>query len=214
MIPQSGIAGMDEAGRGALAGPVVAAACIIPSPLFRRRSSSPRWSPFRRARENDCLVADSKLLTPKERDIAFEWITSHCLFGIGIVSHADIDARGILWATQTAMQRALVQVRRLQEPASLLVDGRDRFRFSIPHTSIIRGDQTEPTIAAASIIAKVTRDRLMIRSDPVFPGFGFAIHKGYGTEEHLSRIRDVGPCPIHRRYFLRSLLCEQQALSL
>jgi ribonuclease HII len=199
------IAGIDEAGRGALAGPVVAAACILPFPLFKRRASRVCWSPFRRKRSLDCIIADSKQMTPSERDVAYAWIVTHCTFGVGIVSHDVIDREGILAANERAMQRALHTLRRAAQPTFLLVDGCDHFWFDLPHASVIRGDESEPCIAAASILAKVTRDRLMMRAGRVF-GYGFEGHKGYGSEEHIDTIRRKGPCAIHRKTFLRNVL--------
>lgn len=196
---------MDEAGRGALAGPVVAAACILPFQLFRRRSS-PGWSPYPRKKTVDCIIADSKQLTPQARDIAWEWIVQHCAFGIGIVPHMIIESRGIRFATYYAMRRAVHNLFKVQTPHLLRVDGKDHFRFLIPSEEIIRGDATDTAIAAASILAKVTRDRIMIRSSPIFPYFGFDRHKGYGTEEHIKMIRRFGMCPIHRRNFLSRIV--------
>ncbi len=217
------LAGVDEVGRGAVAGPVVAGACVLTAPLFRRRHSFPRWSPFKkslvtlaaphRATRDDIVIADSKLLTPEERERAYVWITAHCFFGIGIVSESVIDERGILFATNAAMLLAIEDLRAKTEIHELLVDGRDTFRFPLPHRSIIRGDQTEPAIAAGSIVAKVTRDRMMRDCDKKFPLYGFAQHKGYGTLEHLSLITQHGTCLLHRKSFLRAHL-ENQCLPL
>jgi ribonuclease HII len=148
------------------------------------------------------LIKDSKMLTPAEREEAYAWIEVHCTFGIGIVPASVIDSDGILTATERAMQLAVKDIERHVKPEFLLVDGRDKFWFDYPHTSIIRGDQTEPCISAASIVAKVTRDRLMIDLDKKFPQFGFASHKGYGTLEHQEAIRVHGPSPLHRRTYL------------
>ncbi|MDD5041296.1 MAG: ribonuclease HII [Candidatus Peribacteraceae bacterium] len=183
------IAGIDEAGRGALAGPVVAGACILPNqtPL----------PPF---------IRDSKKLTPDMRDEAFAWITTHCAFGTGIVEAAFIDRYGILPATEKAMQEAVGMLAKILCPTYLLVDGRDKFWFDYPHTAIIDGDNLEPCISAASIMAKVTRDRLMVKQEAHFPGYGFAAHKGYGTAAHFAALRSSGPSAIHRRSFLGSAL--------
>lgn len=199
------IAGIDEAGRGPLAGPVVAAACVLPVPLFVRAEH--RWSPFPRPRKHDCVVADSKSLTSDEREDAYAWIVRHCPFGIGMVDGADIDRIGILSATERAMQDALAELARRMQPTYLLVDGRDKFWFDYPHSSIIDGDLKEPVIAAASIIAKVTRDRLMVEADRAFPSYGFARHKGYGTEEHMEAIRRFGLTPLHRKTFAKGISC-------
>ena len=182
------IAGIDEAGRGALAGPVVAGACILPAdtPLPR-------------------FIRDSKQLTPEIREEAFAWIAAHCTYGAGIVDATFIDRYGILPATEKAMQEAVAVVARTCRPTYLLVDGRDKFWFDYPHTAIIDGDNIEPCIAAASIVAKVTRDRLMVDLDRTFPGYGLAVHKGYGVPEHFAAIGKIGRCTIHRQSFLRKI---------
>lgn len=200
------IAGIDEAGRGPLAGPVVAVACVLPHPLFRRRGPRVRWSPHRRKSPRDCFIADSKSLTSSERERAFAWITAHCFYGVGIVAHDAIETLGIRPATHQAMMRALANLRQRIEPTLLRIDGCDRFPFDLPHRYIIRGDASDPAIAAASIIAKVTRDHIMIRSGKLFPLYGFEAHKGYGSREHIAMIRRFGPCVIHRRTFLTRIL--------
>ncbi|OIO53622.1 ribonuclease HII [Candidatus Peregrinibacteria bacterium CG1_02_54_53] len=186
--PQAVIAGIDEAGRGALAGPVVAGACILPAGI-----PPPRF------------IRDSKQLTPAIREQAFAWIAAHCAFGYGIVQATFIDSNGILPATERAMQEAVVMLTTKKHPTYLLVDGRDTFWFDYPHSAIINGDALEPCIAAASIVAKVTRDRLMIELDSTFPMFGFAVHKGYGTPQHIAAITTTGPSPVHRQTFLSSI---------
>lgn len=186
--PKAVIAGIDEAGRGALAGPVVAGACILleATPL----------PPF---------IRDSKQMTPEMREEAFMWIAAHCVYGAGIVEAAFIDAYGILAATERAMQRAIAALAQTIQPTYLLVDGRDKFWFDYPHSAIINGDALEPCISAASIVAKVTRDRLILQLDGTFPQYGFAAHKGYGTPEHFAAITAHGPCLLHRRTFLSSI---------
>jgi ribonuclease HII len=184
------IAGIDEAGRGSLAGPVVAAACVL---------RVQRVPPF---------IRDSKQLTPDQREEAFAWIAAHSAYGIGIVEAREIDASGILAATEKAMQKAVAELADLVIPTYLLVDGRDKFWFDQPHSSIIRGDETEPCISAASIIAKVTRDRLMIEYHGKFPHYGFDVHKGYGVPLHFAAIRSHGPCQLHRTTFLKSVLSQ------
>ncbi len=179
------IVGLDEAGRGALAGPVVAGACVLEDVLQRHS-----------------LIRDSKQLTPAQREEAFAFITGHCTYGVGIVSHDVIDAEGILAATERAMKEALAGVERSVTPTYLLQDGRDCFFFPYPKSGVIRGDQTELSISAASILAKVTRDRMMCVYALEFSGYGFEVHKGYGTEAHFEAIRAHGACPIHRRTFL------------
>ncbi len=200
------IVGIDEAGRGPLAGPVVAGACHIPLPLYNRRRSYGAWSPNKRAISNDLIIGDSKALTADQRERAYAWITEHCFWGYGIVSAEAIDRIGILEATNEAMRQALTMLAEKITPTYLLVDGRDAFWFDYPHTSIIRGDDLEPAIAAGSIIAKVTRDRLMVEAASEFPVYGFEGHKGYGSSNHIAAIKEHGPCAIHRRSFLRNIL--------
>lgn len=183
---------------------------MITTPLFRRRRSFPCWSPFKKKSEGDVLIADSKLLKPGEREISSAWISANCTFGVGVVSAFVIDKRGILYATNQAMLLALEDLRPKAYIDALLIDGRDRFRFPLPHQSIIRGDQTEPAIACASIVAKVFRDRMMCEYAKEFPLFGFEHHKGYGAPLHLALIKEHGPCAIHRKSFLRALLENQE----
>ncbi len=187
---QSVLVGIDEAGRGALAGPVVACACALP----------------KRKRPKDIRIDDSKRMTADQREASFQWISKHCVYGVGVVSAAQVDSIGILACTEIAMQQAVAQVAATAGKLYLLVDGRDAFWFDHPHSSVVRGDQSEPCIAAASIVAKVTRDRLMTDMDAAAPGYGFADHKGYGTSEHYAAIRKHGCCPEHRRTFLTEFL--------
>jgi ribonuclease HII len=202
------IAGLDEAGRGPLAGPVVAGACILPCEMRKRDSFG--WTPVM---DDDCVIGDSKQLSEEQRERAFAWITAHCAFGIGMSSAQDIDQVGILEATNAAMQKALDELKMKQEPTYLLIDGRDAFWFDYPHSSVIKGDSLEPCIAAASILAKVTRDRLMIEHDSAFPHYGFAAHKGYGAVEHFAAIEKHGPCELHRQSFLKKFFERQQVLT-
>jgi ribonuclease HII len=177
------IAGIDEAGRGPLAGPVVAAVCILPKNLFIPD------------------IDDSKKLTPKKRCELFEFLVNHkkIHYGIGILSSVKIDEINIYQATVQAMLQA---VNRLTvAPDLLLVDGMQIPHETIPSQKIIKGDQKSQSIAAASIIAKETRDRLMREYDRIWPDYGFLQHKGYGTEMHLKALALHGPCPIHRRSF-------------
>ncbi|MDD5026605.1 MAG: ribonuclease HII [Candidatus Peribacteraceae bacterium] len=182
------IAGIDEAGRGALAGPVVAGACILPKIRIPR------------------FIRDSKQLTPEQREEAFAWIEAKAMYGWGLSEAQDIDTEGILTATERAMQRAVMMLEQTLRPTYLLIDGRDHFWFDYPHSSIIHGDVLEACIAAASIVAKVTRDRLMCRRARVFRPYGFEVHKGYGTEEHFCAIKRFGPCVLHRHTFLRNVI--------
>lgn len=177
------IAGLDEAGRGPLAGPVVAAACILQEPVFL---------PF---------LNDSKLLTPKKRKTLFDTISSHpsIIFGVGIVEPALIDELNIYEATKLAMQKA-IEALSLQ-PDYLLIDGMPLSYKSIPFEKIIKGDRLSQSIAAASVIAKETRDLMMEDYHLKWPDYGFNQHKGYGTAKHLQAIQKIGPCSIHRRSF-------------
>jgi ribonuclease HII len=184
------IVGLDEAGRGALAGPVVAAAVILPL-----SSSSPDL--LKQLSE----VNDSKQLSANTRAKLYPIIKNTALsFGIGIKSAQYVDRYGIISSTKQAMLDAL---QALIPPAEyLLIDGRIRLpRSSLPQQSIIRGDSKSLSIAAASILAKVTRDQVMIALDTQYPGYGFARHKGYGTVSHRHALRQLGPTPEHRLTF-------------
>ncbi len=177
------ICGIDEAGRGPLAGPVVAAAVILPA-------------------EMEILgLDDSKKLSAAERDRLFDFIREEAIaFGVGIVDHKTIDRINILEATKLAMGQALDQLGVLCELA--LIDAVRFAQFPVPVTSIIRGDEKSACIAAASVLAKVTRDRIMIEMDHSHPGYDFTSHKGYGTQKHYEALTRLGPSPIHRRSFL------------
>lgn len=177
------LAGIDEAGRGPLAGPVVAAACIIPEDVFV------------------IGVNDSKLLTPKQRCEIYEQIVSNSRiqYGVGIVCNKEIDQLNILQATIKAMLLAIAQLP--VQPELLLVDGLNLLHPSIPCEKINQGDSKSHTIASASIIAKETRDRLMVNYHKTFPHYGFDKHKGYGTPEHLEALKKHGPCDLHRHSF-------------
>jgi ribonuclease HII len=181
------VAGVDEAGRGPLAGPVVAAAVILPEGL-----SIPG-------------VDDSKKLTAARRDALYEVILASAMaVGTGIVGHEEIDRINILQATFRAMHQALAALS--ITPGHILVDGNRFAGTGIPFTTIVDGDALSHSIAAASIIAKVTRDRLLCDYDRLYPAYGFARHKGYGTAQHRAAITALGPCPIHRRTFLSGIL--------
>ena len=176
------IAGLDEAGRGALAGPVVAAAVVLPpEPDFH-------WMP---------LVKDSKLLQEKERQHIFDCMTESGIeMGVGVVEPDIIDTVNILNATRKAMKLALAA---LAEPPEFLLIDAVRLRYiALPQKAIIRGDRTVLSIACASVAAKVTRDRIMLELDGLYPGYEFGRHKGYGTREHLACLRRNGACRIHR----------------
>jgi ribonuclease HII len=182
------IAGLDEAGRGAIAGPVVAAAVILPllAPERLKLLSA---------------VNDSKQLSAKKRETLYDLIIEHALaYGIGRIAAEAIDQVGIIPANVQAMQQALKQL----EPAAdyLLIDGRMRLKnVPLPQQSIIKGDQKSLSIAAASILAKVSRDREMVALDGQYPGYGLARHKGYCTRDHEMAVEQYGPSPIHRHTF-------------
>jgi ribonuclease HII len=169
------------------------------------------WSPYEKKKREEIAIADSKALTPKEREGAYAWLSEHCVFGIGISAVEVVEAKGILTATNEAMLQAIAELQSKIAVTELLVDGRDHFRFPLPHRSIIRGDSLEPCIAAASIVAKVTRDRIMKEYSATFPEYGFHQHKGYGTSDHLASITKHGTCALHRKSFLRAFL-ENQSL--
>ena len=176
------VAGLDEAGRGPLAGPVVAAAVVLP------------------AHSHIVGLQDSKRLTARQRDVVYERIQQQAVaYGIGMISHTQIDQRNILWATQEAMLGALQQLTGV--PDMLLIDGITALPIALAQRLIIRGDACCASIAAASVLAKVTRDRLMIAYARDYPAYGFEKHKGYPTAEHYARLRVYGPCAIHRRSF-------------
>ena len=179
------IAGIDEVGRGALAGPVVAAAVILPPHI-----DAP-WL-------NE--VRDSKQLTPAKREVLFHRIHEVAIsIGIGATPHYLIDGKGIVKATRLAMKLAVEQ---LSPPAeSLLIDYIRLPEVRLPQKGVTDGDSLCMSIACASIIAKVARDRLMVAFDRVYPGYGLAQHKGYGTKEHFACLSRLGPCPIHRQSF-------------
>jgi len=176
------IAGVDEAGRGPLAGPVVAAAVII--------------APDRRIKG----LADSKILAPERREELFQVIGERAVaVGVGIVDHETIDRINILQATRLAMGEALTRL--CVAPDLVITDFVALSNLSCPQRNLVDGDARCASVAAASIVAKVTRDRLMLDADARFPAYGFARHKGYATAEHLAALDRWGPCAIHRRTF-------------
>ena len=190
------LAGVDEVGRGPLAGPVVAAAVIMPDDWIRRRFRRTG----RRPQDERALLNDSKVLTRLQREGLYRLIVSGAVaWGVGSASADDIEVLGLVEATKQAMAQAVAGLH--QRPDALLVDAVDMSGLGLPSKAIIDGDALCGSIAAASIVAKVTRDRLMALLDGVYPGYGFARHKGYGTSEHLSRLRELGPCVLHRRSF-------------
>ena len=176
------VVGIDEAGRGPLAGPVVAAAVIFP-PFFELDG-----------------VADSKKLSPVRREKLIQNIFDSAIsIGVSVVGETVIDDINILQATRIAMLKAVSALS--VEPQHLLIDGNRAIDSYIPQTTIIKGDSTSLAIASASIVAKVTRDRLMDELDLAYPEYLFKKHKGYGTKEHLARIKEFGPSPVHRKSF-------------
>jgi ribonuclease HII len=188
------VPGVDEAGRGAWAGPVVAGAVILP----RVARIKTWWL-------NDALRAleharDSKLLSPAQRDALYEPIRAHALAAAtGLATNDEIDALGIVPATRLAMQRALAAL--MLAPDALLIDAVKLREVHLPQKAIIRGDQISLSIACASILAKVTRDRMMIELDGQLPGYGFAQHKGYGTAAHQAALEALGVSRAHRVSF-------------
>jgi len=176
------VAGVDEAGRGALAGPVIAAAVVFPKGVVIPG------------------VNDSKKLTPAQRDILFDLILGKALaVGVGSGDHLLIDSINILQATLSAMKDAVLNIS--PNPDYLIIDGISKIPVNIHQRTIIKGDSASISIAAASIIAKVTRDRLMTGFSDQYPGYGFAGHKGYGCAAHMEAIARLGPCVIHRKTF-------------
>ena len=183
------VCGVDEAGRGPLAGPVCAAAVILP-----------------RETVIDGLN-DSKKLPDKKRRELYDIITERAVaYGIAFASEQEIDEVNILQATFLAMERAMEKLS--VRPQLALIDGNRAKDFGLPVRTIVSGDALSASIAAASILAKVTRDRLMEELDGEYPQYGFAVHKGYGTKRHYEALRAFGPCPIHRRTFLKKFYGE------
>lgn len=186
----SRLAGVDEAGRGPLAGPVVAAAVVLPADWLE--TGLP---------ESLAGLNDSKQLREAQREAFHAVLTTlpGVRYGVALVEPGRIDAINILRATHEAMRGALALLDPL--PDHILVDGRPVPGLPSPHTALVQGDARSYSIAAASVLAKVSRDRLMVDYDKQYPGYGFAIHKGYGTPQHLAALARLGPTPIHRRSF-------------
>lgn len=177
------VVGVDEAGRGPLAGPVAVAAAILPAGF------------------SHALVNDSKKMTEKRRERLFDELSVHgeIRWAVSLVEPAEIDQVNILKATHLGMERA---VRALGvTPGMCLIDGLPVPQFPFPHEGLVKGDARSLSIATASILAKVTRDRIMRAAAAEYPGYGFEKHKGYGTKAHLAALRSLGPCPLHRRSF-------------
>lgn len=178
------ICGIDEAGRGPLAGPVVVAACIMPKDSMIEG------------------VNDSKKVSEKKREALYEIITKEAIsYGVGIIDHKEIDRINILNATKEGLTMAVKELN--PKPNLIIVDALTKIdTMGIPYESIIKGDAKCYSISCASIIAKVTRDRIMRQWDEVFPQYGFSKHKGYGTAEHIKALKEYGPSPIHRKTFI------------
>jgi len=181
------IAGIDEAGRGPLAGPVVVGIVIMKPDSFIEG------------------INDSKKISEKKRELIYEQITEEAIdWAVGIVDQKEIDEINILNATKKALTKAITSLK--VKPDRILVDALEHIdTCKIPYTSIIKGDAKVYSISAASIIAKVTRDRIMKEYDEIYPEYGFAGHKGYGTAKHMQAIREYGLCPLHRKSFIKNI---------
>ncbi len=181
------IAGIDEAGRGPLAGPVVVGVAIMKPESFIEG------------------VNDSKKISEKKRELLYEQITNEAVdWAVGIIDQKEIDEINILNATKKALTMAISNLK--VKPERILVDALEHIdTCKIPYTSIIKGDAKIYSISAASIIAKVTRDRIMREYDEIYPQYGFNAHKGYGTAKHMQAIREYGPCPLHRKSFIKNI---------
>ena len=184
------ICGVEEAGRGPLAGPVCAAAVILPYGL-----------------EIPGLTDSKKLSNKKRRELVPIIQQEAVSYGIGLASREEIDEINILQATFLAMERALAALS--VRPGLALIDGNREKDFGLPVKTVVKGDSLSMNIAAASVLAKVTRDDLMLEMAKVYPQYGFEIHKGYGTRAHYDALRAYGPCPIHRTTFLRKFYAQQ-----
>lgn len=190
------IAGIDEAGRGPLAGPVVVACCIMPKDSMIEG------------------VNDSKKISEKKRERLYEEITTQAIsYGVAIIGQTEIDEINILQATKKGLTVAIQEVeaklkeKGLEKPDIILVDALTKINTDgIPYKSIIHGDAISYSISCASIIAKVTRDRIMKQWDEVYPQYGFIKHKGYGTSAHISAIKEYGLCPLHRKSFTKNFI--------
>lgn len=181
------VCGIDEAGRGPLAGPVFAGAVILP--------------------EHACIegINDSKKLSPKKRESLYDVILKTAVaWGVGFATENEIDEINILQATFLAMKRAFDQLS--VQPDCALVDGNRMPDLGVETKLIVKGDSLSASIAAASILAKVSRDRVMCEIDKIYPDYGFARHKGYGTALHVQMLKKFGPCPVHRKTFLKKIL--------
>jgi ribonuclease HII len=192
---EPGVAGCDEAGRGALAGPIVCAAVVLPSGF------------------DLTLLADSKSLSPQARREAATVVQGHAVWSVQVVTLHEIETLNVLWASMDGMARALEHLS--ERPRSAWIDGPHvPVRRSVPCFPMVKGDAKNAAVAAASIVAKVTRDEIMVRLDQEHPGYGLANHFGYGTPEHLKALERLGPSPVHRRTFAPVARMEQLKLDL
>lgn len=182
------IAGIDEAGRGPLAGPVVVGVVIMPKESFIEG------------------INDSKKISEKKREMLYEKITNEAIdWSVGIVNQEEIDDLNILVATKKALTMAIEGLK--VKPELILVDALNNINtLNIPYKSIIKGDAKNYCISAASIIAKVTRDRIMLQWDEIYPQYGFKSHKGYGTAKHIQALKENGPCILHRKSFIKNFI--------
>lgn len=181
------VCGIDEAGRGPLAGPVCAACVILPEGYVPEG------------------VNDSKKLTEKKREVLYDVICRDAVaYGIAMATQAEIDEYNILQATFLAMRRAFEQIQ--LSPQAAIIDGNQKPGLPVYEFTLVKGDALSASVAAASILAKVTRDRYMTALDTRYPAYGFAKHKGYGTAAHRTALLEYGPCPEHRRSFLKKIL--------
>lgn len=178
------IAGVDEVGRGPLAGPVTTACCMLPLDVVIEG------------------INDSKKLSEKRREALYAEITASAIYSIASVNNEKIDEINILQATKTAMRACIIGMSKT--PELVLIDAVKIDGLNVQTRSIIHGDALSYNIAAASIIAKVTRDRFMLEADDLYPQYGFARNKGYGTAEHIAALKKYGPCPLHRKTFIKN----------
>ena len=190
------VCGTDEAGRGPLCGPVCAAAIVLPDGFTLPG------------------LDDSKKLTEKKRERLYDEIVAGALaYGIALSTPAEIDEYNILGASLLAMRRAVEQVKKTVTPGVVLIDGNRQTDFGVPSVTVVHGDALSPSIAAASILAKVTRDRIMTELDKAYPGYGLAKHKGYPTAEHMLAVYELGAPEIYRKSFLSFLERDREKLA-
>jgi Ribonuclease HII len=194
-IPDRPLCGVDEAGRGPLAGSVFAAAVVL------KRSAL------------DCaeldILNDSKKLTEKKREVLYDFITANSYWAVAFADISEIEERNILGATHLAMQRAVAELAQQVTPKTVIIDGNSLPVLPFPAYTLVKGDGKSACIAAASVLAKVSRDREMIKLAELYPQYGFENHKGYGSKAHVAALKEHGPCEIHRPSFLTKILPEQ-----